>query len=88
MLNLKDKIELIKIYEKDKNGEYETYKGAMLRHLIKHEKGIEIDAESGLPHIVSMFTNSYIALFHYLKDNPFDVEKWLIKLNERNNANE
>lgn len=42
---------------------YNRYKGAMLRHLVAHEKGEVLDPESGLPHLAHMAWNALAILF-------------------------
>lgn len=42
---------------------YNRYKGAMLRHLVAHEKGDILDPESGLPHLAHMAWNALAILF-------------------------
>lgn len=42
---------------------YNRYKGAMLRHIVAHEKGEVLDPESGLPHLAHMAWNALAILF-------------------------
>ena len=52
-----------------KYGKADTYIGALLRHLIAHQKGEIIDPESNLTHIEHLFFNAYILLWlEYYKD--------------------
>lgn len=50
------------------------YTNALMRHLLQHLSGDEIDKETGLPHIASVAWNALAVLELYLMDREKDVK--------------
>lgn len=50
---------------------YSRYKGAMMRHLVLHEKGEEIDEETGCFHLAQVAWNAIAMLHIYLKNTQY-----------------
>jgi len=46
------------------------YIGAMMRHIVSHEKGETIDKESGVPHLAVVAVDALFALWHHKKEHP------------------
>jgi hypothetical protein len=49
------------------HGEIKTYIGALLRHLVKFQKGEIVDPESGMAHLDHLFFNAYVLIYLYDK---------------------
>ena len=45
------------------------YIGAMMRHIVAHEKGETIDKESGVPHLAVVAVDALFALWHHKKEH-------------------
>lgn len=43
---------------------YNRYKGALLRHLVEHDRGNEIDEETGCRHLAQVAWNAIAMLYH------------------------
>lgn len=43
---------------------YQRFKAALLRHLVEHEKGNKIDADSGREHLAHVAWNAIAMLYH------------------------
>ena len=78
LLPLEDIEEVVKVYTAgtEKYGEntwqnlpegYRRYKGALMRHLVLHEKGEVIDPETGCMHLAQVAWNA-IAMLHCYKN--------------------
>ena len=78
LLPLKDIEDVVRVYTagakkygpnrwQDLPDGYNRYKAAMFRHLLEHEKGNEIDKDTGCLHIAQVAWNA-IALLHIVRE--------------------
>lgn len=54
---------------------YQRYKAALLRHLVEHEKGNPIDADTGCLHLAQVVWNALAMLYFSLKKNKDEADK-------------